>query len=93
MSYGLTPTQRDLLLILQELLAAGRCPSLRELAWEMDIGGPSRIRDILVALRDRGRIAAWTPGAHRSLRVLDPLPFPPEPEIVGFFDPNREMPG
>lgn len=85
-AYGLTRTQRDTLLIVQELAAIGGvAPTLSEIQHELGTSSRGSIHRILSLLRERGYID-WLPFRRRSIVVLRPIPFPEEPEIVGFFD-------
>jgi len=85
-AYGLTRRQRDVLLVIQELTGtAGRPPSIAEIAAELEIASRSQVHEILRALRTRGWVD-WLPAAARSLRVLQPIAMPEEPEFVGFFE-------
>ena len=90
-AYGLTGRQREALLVLQELAASGRPPSLAELQDELEFGSRSGVHLVLCRLRDRGWID-WLPGRARSIRVLRTLPPPDEPVFVGFFEPPAELP-
>ena len=82
MIVGLTRTQHDMMLIIQELVALdGHSPSYREIAHEMslaNVGGVGRIVDLLV---ERGYLDRQ-PCCARSLVVLRPVPMPDEPEFV-----------
>ncbi|HEV2301505.1 MAG TPA: hypothetical protein VGR91_08040 [Stellaceae bacterium] len=84
-SYGLTAQQRWALLVIQELCAAGRPPSLAELAAELGLQRRAAAHGHLVKLRERGHVA-WLPGRGRSLTVVNPIPMPDEPRFVGFFE-------
>jgi SOS-response transcriptional repressor LexA len=84
--FGLTAVMRDALLVIQELIAIdGRSPSYADIRREMCLASVSRVHKIILGLCDRGYLAKL-PYRVRSLVVLRPIPFPEEPEIVGFFD-------
>lgn len=73
---GLTPTQRDVLLIIQELTAVyGAAPGYRDIARECSFGSPSGVARVIDRLEERGFIAR-TRGKNRSLAVLRPIPMP-----------------
>lgn len=85
-TFGLTPVQRDCLLVIQELTElAGTSPTLAEIAHEMSLASRGRVQTLIRALKDRGRVD-WLPSRSRSIIVLQPIPMPGEPEIAGFFD-------
>lgn len=92
---GLSRLERDVLLVIQELLALdGYGPSLIEIAHEVGCASKGNIHRVLAALRRRGFIE-WLPRHHRSIRVLRPIPMPEEPEIVGRYArpaPVRHIP-
>lgn len=77
MPLGLTRDQRDVLLIIQEMVEeTGTPPTVRELAAEMEIG-VSSAHHYLVALKTRGHID-FRPGSARSVVVLHPIEPPPD---------------
>jgi SOS-response transcriptional repressor LexA len=85
-AFGLTAVMRDALLVIQELIAIdGRSPSYADIRREMCLASVSRVHQIILGLCDRGYLAKLSYRV-RSLVVLRPIPFPAEPEIVGFFD-------
>jgi len=79
---GLTPAMRDMLLVIQELVALDGCsPSYAEIAHEMslsNVGGVHRLVNLLV---ERGWLGR-KPHAARSLVVLRSVPMPEEPAYV-----------
>lgn len=81
----LTATERDVLLIIQELTATyGYGPSVREIAHEMCFAAHSNVPAILDELQAKGYITRLRARV-RSIRVLRPIPMPEEPEIVSPF--------
>lgn len=85
MSYGLTPAQRDCLLVIQELTDQGQSPSLEEIKAELCLSNRGAAHRILLGLRERGWIE-WEPKRPRTIVLYRRIPFPEEPEIVGTFD-------
>lgn len=79
--YGLTRMQRDMLLVIQELIALdGYAPSYDGIAHELGLASKGRIAEVLTALKQRGHID-YQPRRPRSIIVLQPIPFPDECEI------------
>lgn len=83
--YGLTRRQRQVLLVVQELCAAGHPPTSGQIGAELDIRGAGRVYQILCALR-RGGWIDWHPDDPSSLLVKVPLPEPREAKFVGVFE-------
>lgn len=84
--HGLTRRQHEVLLMVQELAAAGRPPTPSQIAGELAISGAGRAYQILCALR-RGGWIDWPPdwplGAGPArLRVLRALPPPAKPPLL-----------
>jgi SOS-response transcriptional repressor LexA len=83
--YGLTPLQRDALLVIQEIGDTGSMPSYEELKVELGLSSKSSVQFVLKSLRARGYID-WISQHSRSLRVLQRIEAPEEPMFVGFFE-------
>lgn len=80
-TYGLTRTQRETLLVIQELSELGSvAPTLEEIAHELCMSSRGRAHAILRALRDRGYVS-WLPHRARSITVLLSIPPPNEYDV------------
>lgn len=66
---GLTPRQRDTLLIIKKLLKIGYPPTIAEIATGVGSKAHLNVRRHLDALVEKGYIAR-TPGISRGIRVL-----------------------
>lgn len=84
-TFGPTPTQRDCLLVVQELTALdGVAPTLDEIQRELGHPNRSNVHWLLCRLKERGWVD-WVPAKARSIVVLRSVPMPDEPVIVGLF--------
>lgn len=88
--FGLTPLQRDLLLIIQEMSANGVAPTIREIMHEADYVSVGHIHEALCGLNERGYVD-WITYRHRSIRVLRRIKPPEEPVFVGFFEDEEKV--
>jgi SOS-response transcriptional repressor LexA len=76
--YGLTRTQHDMMLVIQELtMLGGQPPTLDEISTELCMTGRASVHKQLSALRARGYLD-WLPCLRRSITVRVPLPVPVE---------------
>lgn len=87
---GLTPRQRDCLLIIQELTdkAGGVSPSYSEIQAELGLASKSRVFDLIKALAMRGYVR-FLVGHARSITILQRVLPSEEPVFTGRFrDPD-----